>query len=104
MSKTDVKCQIRIFRMDFYRNLKEKLSEELGTENGFDDDIERDKDLKAENEELSKRLSDNYNVYVRKLERRKVRIRELEDRLKEALDDNKSLHLELQKSEGELHF
>ena len=99
-----MKCQIRIFRMDFYRNLKEKLSEELGTENGFDDDIERDKDLKAENEELSKRLSDNYNVYVRKLERRKVRIRELEDRLKEALDDNKSLHLELQKSEGELHF
>ena len=85
--------------MDFYRNLKEKLSEELGTENGFEDGIDTE-DIKAENEELKQRLSDNHAVYVRKLERRKVRIRELEERLKDALDNNKSLHLEITKVGG----
>ena len=90
--------------MDFYRNLKEKLSEELGTENGFDDGIETEENLKAENEELKQRLSDNHSVYVRKLERRKVRIKELEERLKDALDSNKSLHLESKKIEGKLYI
>ena len=51
--------------MEFYRTLRHKLAEELeAEEEQCNDDIDS---LRAENEELKQRLSENYSVYVRKL-------------------------------------
>lgn len=50
--------------MEFYRNLRTKLAEELDDEENASEDVDS---LKAENDELKQRLSDNYTIYVRKL-------------------------------------
>ena len=50
--------------MEFYRTLRHKLAEELEDENCSGEDVDS---LKAENDELKQRLSDNYAIYVRKL-------------------------------------
>ena len=105
--------------MEFYRTLRHKLAEELEDENCSGEDVDS---LKAENDELKQRLSDNYAIYVRKLgmyflykiiiitgkltifvtllERRKLRIKELEERLKDALESNESLQQASQTAES----
>ena len=108
--------------MEFYKKIKQKIEEELiqdEDEEDEDDEEPPNGDLEdgentneyrnshAENKQLRKEISTlkdhinrNYDVYVKRLEKRKAKIKEHEDNIKIVLSENEKLSAQLKESEG----
>ena len=108
--------------MEFYKKIKQKIEEEMNQDE--DDDEEeaesvpssefREGDapnkyrsanaeiklLREENLTLKEHINRNYDVYVKRLEKRKVKIKELEDNTKLILNENEKLAAKLHETEG----
>ena len=108
--------------MEFYKKLKQKIEDELIQDEDEDDDQEEEppngsiddgentneyRNSRAENKQLRKEIATlkehinrNYDVYVKRLEKRKAKIKEHEDNIKIVLSENEKLSLKLKESEG----
>lgn len=96
--------------MDLYQKIKQKIADELETGDAppeVDEDFEEDEGeyldvdaLKAEVRQLKQHLRSNYAVYVKRLDKRKTKIKELDEYAKLVLRDNESLNSRLQEAEG----
>jgi len=105
--------------MDLYKKLKQKITEEFDTETDDDgasshvtggvDPIDEDDggggsqevlELRREVRTLKAHIQNNYNVYVKRLEKRKTRIKDLEEYSKLVVKDNETLTGQLQEAEG----
>lgn len=107
--------------MDFLKKMKQKLAE--GFEDDEDDvrgvngigcpDADGESDgeagltdeelifaLKKEVSELRTHINKNHGLYLKRLAKRKSRIHDLEDMVRNNLDENKSLQVKLQQNEG----
>ena len=109
--------------MEFYKKIKQKIEDELIQDEDEDDDQEEEppngsiddgentneyRNSRAENKQLRKEIATlkehinrNYDVYVKRLEKRKAKIKEHEDNIKIVLSENEKLSLKLKESEGE---
>ena len=58
--------------------------------------------LRKEIATLKEHINRNYDVYVKRLEKRKAKIKEHEDNIKMVLSENEKLALKLKESEGKL--
>ena len=89
--------------MEFVNRMKQKLAEEL--DNGEPPDISESLDtddidtLKSEIIELKHHINSNYTVYVRRLEKRKTKIKELEDYLRKIMNENEELRRRVEENE-----
>lgn len=89
--------------MEFVNRMKQKLTEEL--DNGEPPDISESLDtddidtLKSEIIELKHHINSNYTVYVRRLEKRKTKIKELEDYLRKVMNENEELRRKVEENE-----
>ena len=89
--------------MDMFNKLKAKLAEELDSESenhpeyagGERDGASSQAALEAEVRELKEHINKNYFIYVKRLEKRKERIKELEEYAKLVVKDNESLNEKL---------
>ena len=106
--------------MDFYQKIKRKIAEEfeadededvVGPDDRLDDDelaaaggsgsdSETVLKLRQEIRTLRSHINNNYNVYVKRLDKRKARIKELEEYTKLVVKDNETLTSKLQDAEG----
>ena len=108
--------------MEFYKKIKQKIEDELIQDEDEDDDQEEEppngsiddgentneyRSSRAENKQLRKEIATlkehinrNYDVYVKRLEKRKAKIKEHEDNIKIVLSENEKLSLKLKESEG----
>ena len=109
--------------MDFYKKIKQKIEEELNQDEDEEDEEEAEeppnsefgdtdnaseyRSSNAENKRLRKEISTlkehinrNYDVYVKRLEKRKSKIKELEDNVKIILSENENLAVKVKESEG----
>ena len=108
--------------MEFYKKIKQKIEDELIQDEDEDDDQEEEppngsiddgentneyRNSRAENKQLRKEIATlkehinrNYDVYVKRLEKRKAKIKEHEDNIKIVLSENEKLSLKLKESEG----
>ena len=108
-----------VHTMDMFNKLKAKLAEELDSESERDERssvgtagpnvVGPDGTLDAhalqkEVLELKEHINKNYFVYVRRLEKRKERIRELEEYAKLLLKDNEALQGKAKERDGEMLF
>ena len=104
--------------MDFYKKIKQKIEEELNQDDD-DDEEETNEDpqsdygegsgesataeikmLRKEVATLRQHINRNYDVYVKRLDKRKAKIKELEDNTKLILRENEALVSKLQETEG----
>ena len=109
--------------MEFYKKIKQKIEDELTQEDedepeqGQEDDEAGSSEsrvvgaayqtpeaenrmLRQEISTLKEHINRNYAVYVKRLEKRKAKIKELEDNTKLILNENDSLSQKLDESEG----
>jgi len=107
--------------MEFYKKIKQKIEEELIQDEDDEDEEEEPpngsfgdgentneyRSSRAENAQLRKEIATlkehinrNYDVYVKRLEKRKAKIKEHEDNIKMVLSENEKLALKLKESEG----
>ncbi len=91
--------------MEVLNKLRARLAEDSGSEDGGDryqdpgaagrlgedGNISRQEALEREVRELKEHINKNYFVYVRRLEKRKERIKELEEYAKVLISDNETL-------------
>ena len=106
--------------MEFYKKIKQKIEEELNQDEDDDDEEETCEDpqsdygegsgesaaaeikmLRKEVATLRQHINRNYDVYVKRLDKRKAKIKELEDNTKLILRENETLVVKLQETEGE---
>lgn len=93
--------------MEFYNRMKQKLAEEFDNdppefpEGNGSDDVES---LKAEITELKHHINSNYQVYVRRLEKRKTRIRELEEHIQKIASENSILAKSAEETERKIRL
>ena len=108
--------------MEFYKKIKQKIEEELNQDEDEEDEEEEEppttdfeegqqsneyRNSHAENKLLRKEISTlkehinrNYDVYVKRLEKRKSKIKELEDNVRIILTENESLATKVKECEG----
>ena len=110
--------------MEFYKKIKQKIEEELSQEDDDEEDLEdeeeppngsfgegensneyrnshtENKQLRKEIATLKDHINRNYDVYVKRLEKRKAKIKEHEDNIKIVLSENEKLSAKLKESEG----
>ena len=106
--------------MDLYKKLKQKIADEfidetdaeagagVGASAGYDDVGADDGsasqeviELRNEVRTLKAHIQNNYNVHVKRLDKRKARIKDLEEYAKLIVKDNETLTKQIQDSEGE---
>ena len=88
--------------MEFVNRVKQRLADLEGDpedypENETSEDIEC---LKSEIIELKTKLNSNYDVYVRRLEKRKNKIHDLETKLESVLFENDQLRQRVEETES----
>ena len=111
--------------MEFYKKIKQKIEEELNQEEDDEEEEETEvvpnsesaegdggneyRNTNAENKLLRKEISTlkehinrNYDVYVKRLEKRKAKTKELEDNVKVILGENENLAAKLRETEGNI--
>ena len=111
--------------MEFYKKIKQKIEEELNQEEDDEEEEETEvvpnsesaegdggneyRNTNAENKLLRKEISTlkehinrNYDVYVKRLEKRKAKTKELEDNVKIILGENENLAAKLRETEGNI--
>ena len=103
--------------MDLYKKLKQKIADEFidetddeagaGVSTTFDDvtddggsGSQEVLELRQEVRTLKAHIQNNYNVYVKRLDKRKARIKDLEEYAKLIVKDNETLTKQLQDSES----
>ncbi len=90
--------------MDFVNRMKQKIVEEFESEvppelpEGNGSDVES---LKAEITELRHHVNANYQVYVKRLEKRKTKIKELESLVQSLVQENERLSSTIEELDGE---
>ena len=106
--------------MEFYKKIKQKIEEELNQDEDEDDEEDTCEAPRAEDGEgpgdgaaaeirmlrqevatLKQHINRNYEVYMKRLDKRKAKIKELEDNTKLILRENETLSAKLQEAEGE---
>ena len=110
--------------MELYKKLKQKIEEELNQEEDYDEDeddatenpnselgegensneqrnpVVENRLLRKEISTLKEHINRNYDVYVKRLEKRKSKIKELEDNIKTILNENEKLSVKVTEYEG----
>ena len=110
--------------MEFYKKIKQKIEEELIQDEDEEDEDDEEppngdledgentneyrsphsenKQLRKEIATLKEHINRNYDVYVKRLEKRKAKIKEHEDNIKIVLSENEKLTSKLKESEGKI--
>ena len=100
--------------MEFYKKIKQKIEDELNQDEDEEEEAEEppntdfsegenrneNKLLRKEVSTLKEHINRNYDVYVKRLEKRKAKIKELEDNIKIILTENESLAVKAKESDG----
>lgn len=94
--------------MDMFNRLKQRIAEELESEaeegpmvdSGDPPEATEVEALRQEVLNLKEHINKNYFVYVKRLEKRKDRIKELEEYARSLASENESAAQKLQKAEG----
>ena len=108
--------------MEFYKKIKQKIEDELNQEEDEEDEEEEEpptadmeegersteyrnshtenKLLRTEISTLKEHINRNYDVYVKRLEKRKAKIKELEDNIRIILNENENLATKVKECEG----
>ena len=108
--------------MELYKKIKQKIEDELNQEEDEEDEEEEEppnadmeegersneyrnshtenKLLRKEISTLKEHINRNYDVYVKRLEKRKAKIKELEDNIKIILNENENLATKVKECEG----